>query len=311
MRNAIGIDIGGTNIKYALVDENGKIIYESVCSTEAKSGRSRVLEILKKSINEVLEFARSEHLKVSGIGIGTPGIVDKGVVLSGAENLPDWEELPLANILEKQVKYRIFVDNDANLMGLGEVRFGAARNVTDAIFLTVGTGIGGAMVINGQLYGGYRNRGAELGHFIVDITGRRCGCGATGCLEAQASVTALIEDYILLSLTTTQKEKAVIDGKYIISRYLENEDSAVKAMNRHFDYLASGIAGLINIFSPQKVIIGGGIADSGSFYIANISDRVFRIAMKETSAFSVIEPALLGNKAGFLGASAIVFDNTD
>ena len=307
MNYAIGIDLGGTNIKYGIAGDDGSILFESILNTEAEKGREQVLLNIRRAVNESLVFAQKESVDITGIGVGTPGIVDDGCVLGGAENLPEWEDLQLAEIINSQFNLPVYVDNDANLLGLAQVSFGDRTNEDDIVFLTIGTGIGGAMVINGQLYGGHRNRGAELGHVIVDINGEKCSCGARGCLEAHGSVTSLIRDYKALVKNKLKQNTQNIDGRYIVQKYQQKEDEAIKAMNRHFDYLAAGIAGFINIFSPQKIVIGGGISDAGEFYIRNIRERALKIAMKETSVFTKIERALFGNKAGFLGAVALVF----
>lgn len=310
MDTAIGIDLGGTNIKYALINSDGEILYESICSTGAENGRNAVIENLRSCIAEVENVAISENNNIIGVGIGTPGIIDNGLVLGGAENLPEWESLPLSGILGRGFDFPIFVDNDANLMGLGEVRFGAKKDLQDVIFITVGTGVGGAMVLNGTLYGGHRNRGAELGHIIVNPDGEICPCGARGCLEAHGSVTALIRDYKTLC-NEKQILKNKIDGRYIVERYKKNEKEAIAAMNLHFDYLAMGIASFINIFSPQMVVIGGGIAEAGDFYINEIKKRAMKMAMKETRIFTKITKAKLGNQAGFYGAAALVYDKAE
>jgi len=310
MNCAIGLDLGGTNIKYALVDEKGSVLYDSLKPTGANGSRDEVINNLEDCVLEIIEWAEFKDLEILGVGIGTPGVIDNGLVLGGAENLPDWESLPLGGILSRRLNLPVRVDNDANLMGLAEARYGSAKGTSDVIFLTIGTGVGGAMVLNGNLYGGHRNRGAELGHIIVDCDGEECSCGAKGCLEAHASTTALIRDYKALLKGKKRKDIEKIDGKIIISQFHQNEECAVKAMNMHFDYLAKGIAGYINIFSPQKIIIGGGISEAGDFYVDNIKTRAMSLAMKETSVFTQIEAAALGNKAGFLGAAALVFDQS-
>jgi len=296
MSYAIGIDIGGTNIKYGIADADGGIVYEGLKAT------GRPLENLKKVIAACRQEALLRRLVIEGIGIGVPAILDGEIVTGCGENLPEIEGLALGVLLQQYAQLPVVVENDANLMGLAEQRFGAARGMIDVVFLTVGTGIGGALVLNGRLYGGHHNRGAELGHIRVDHPGLPCGCGASGCLEAHASVKALIRDY-----EEKGGEKGV-DGRYVFARYLEGDGPAVKAMTRHFDYLGSGIASLINIFSPQKVVIGGGITEAGEDYIHPIRQRALSLAMKETAAHTLIEGALLGNKAGFLGAVARVFD---
>jgi len=296
MSYAIGIDIGGTNIKYGIADADGGIVYEGLKAT------GRPLENLKKVIAACRQEALLRRLVIEGIGIGVPAILDGEIVTGCGENLPEMEGLALGVLLQQYAQLPVVVENDANLMGLAEQRFGAARGMIDVVFLTVGTGIGGALVLNGRLYGGHHNRGAELGHIRVDHPGLPCGCGASGCLEAHASVKALIRDY-----EEEGGEKGA-DGRYVFARYLEGDGPAVKAMTRHFDYLGSGIASLINIFSPQKVVIGGGITEAGEDYIHPIRQRALSLAMKETAAHTLIEGALLGNKAGFLGAVARVFD---
>jgi len=309
MNCAIGIDLGGTDIKYALVKEDGTVLYESLRPTQAETSRERIINNLKEAAGETLRFAGKKEQKVIGMGIGTPGIVDDGKVLGGAENLKDWENLPLGKILEQHLKLPVFVENDANVLGLAEVRYGTAKGNKDVIFLTIGTGVGGAMILNGRLYGGYGNRGGELGHIIVDPDGEQCPCGAIGCLEAHGSVMSLIRDYKRLLPGYGTQNHENIDGRFIVNKYHEQESAAIKAMNRHFDYLGMGVASYINIFSPQKVIIGGGITESGEFYIENIRKRALRIALKETSVHTVISRASLGNAAGTMGAASLVFDN--
>jgi glucokinase len=301
MKHAIAIDIGGTNIKYALVGKKGVILYERIIPSVGKG----LMDTLKRIIRETLDFAVVHRLDVAGIGLGVPSIVDNGMVLF-ANNLPE-----LNNIRPDQelscFDLPVYMDNDANLMGLAESQYGAAQGASDVVFLTIGTGIGGALILNGQLYGGYRNRGTEMGHIIVNAGGNHCTCGAKGCLEAQASVTALINDYKERYPANRPCLPEQIDGMYIISRYLEREITAVESMQSHFYWLATGIAGYINIFAPQKVILGGGIPCAGDFYIENVRAYTRKIVMKETSLFTRIEAAQLGNKAGFLGAATRVF----
>jgi glucokinase len=314
MKYAIGIDLGGTFIKYGLVDQLGTILYESIRPTYLPGGQPGgepgVLDTIIETIIELRDFAVSKGLRPEGIGIGVPGIIEDGLVTACIANLPELEGMALGSRVEGQLEMRVWVENDANLMGLAEWKFGAARNLTDVLFLTIGTGIGGAMVVNGELYAGHRNRGAELGHIIVDLNGLPCGCGGRGCLEAHASVTALIEDYKRSLYEGGGQIETEITGNLLIARYREAQPAAMMALNRHFDYLGAGIAGLINIFSPEKVIIGGGISEAGECYIDPIRQRAMDRAMKETSAHTLIEGAQLGNKAGFLGAAALVFGSS-
>ncbi|HXO78214.1 MAG TPA: ROK family protein, partial [Puia sp.] len=188
MAYAIGIDLGGTYIKYGMVDQTGAILHESIKPTYSPEGGSGVFEKIIHIIEELNQYASLKNFRLSGVGIGVPAIIDGGLLTACAANLPDLEGMPLGHEMEKRLGMTVCVGNDANLMGLAEWKFGAARNASDAIFLTIGTGIGGAMVVNGELYSGHGGRGAELGHIIVALDGLPCGCGGKGCLEAHASV---------------------------------------------------------------------------------------------------------------------------
>lgn len=309
MPYAIGVDVGGTSIKYGLVDSQGTLLHESIRPTRAEDSQTNVFESIRLSVQELTDFARLHSITIEGIGIGVPAIVDSGVIIGASGNLREINTMDLGALLAECFNCPVWIDNDANLMGLAEVRFGAARDITDAVFLTIGTGIGGALILNGKLFGGYRNRGTELGHICIETNGPSCTCGGRGCLEALASSRALVASYKEL-LDEGQAAKIVLDGKYIVARYLDNEKEAVLAMTRHFNYLAAGITGFINIFSPQKVIIGGGISESGAFYLEQIRKRVGMLVMKETAEFTRIEAAMLGNKAGFLGAAAMALENS-
>jgi glucokinase len=302
MPYAIGIDLGGTHIKYGLVDHEGQVLYESI--RDSRRPDTLLVDSLYEAIEELQRVAATQHLAVQGIGLGVPGILDGDRVIGCGGNLPELEGVSPAPMLAASFGITTRVENDANLMGLAESRWGAARGANPSVFLTIGTGVGGALIIDGKLYNGYRSRGTELGHIHVAGGTRPCSCGNIGCLEAQASVQALVEDYRGLFPHAGD----AIDGRQVVARYLEGQPAAVTAMKRHFNYLASGVASLINIFAPEKLIIGGGISEAGDFYVGNIRERTLQLAMKETSEYTRIEAAGLGNKAGFLGAAALVLD---
>jgi glucokinase len=304
VKYAVGVDLGGAFVKFALVSELGDILHSDKLPLGRNANREVILSILHTAIHSTLKKARQMEKPVSGVGIGTPGIVYKGVVLGGADNLNGWKNIFLSSIFSKAFKLPVFVDNDANVMGLGEVAYGAARGNSDVVFITVGTGIGGAVVINGKLFGGHRNRGTELGHITINHDGIDCSCGGRGCLEAYASTVALIQQYAL----KTGKKESEIDGYYIVEKYLEGEEAAVECMNDHTRYLGHGIASLINVFAPQKVVVGGGISEAGSFYVDLIQKATFKYAMPDCAANTEVVAAMLGNQAGSLGAASLVFN---
>src|SRR5665647_2414619 len=214
MRYAAGIDVGGTFVKLALVSEDGNILFEDKLDI-SKATREEILNTIDLAIIKINIEANLFDVQISGIGIGSPGIVFEGVVLGGADNLNGWSNVPLADIFTEKFGLPVYVDNDANVMGIGEVVYGAAQNCTDVIFLTVGTGIGGAIFMNGQLYGGYKNRGTELGHIVLYHDGIDCNCGGRGCLEPYASTSALIRQYAKLS--GKYEEKKVITAAFMLA----------------------------------------------------------------------------------------------
>jgi glucokinase len=304
-RYAIGIDLGGTFIKFALVSDSGEICFTSKLSIGSSATRDDILKTIRKAIDMSLEMASHKNLPVSGIGIGSPGVCCDGVVVGGADNLNGWVDVHLSEMFSAEFNLPVLIDNDANVMGLGEAVFGAARDCFDVIFLTVGTGIGGAIVADGKLYGGYKNRGTEMGHVTIDHKGIACNCGGRGCLEAYASTGALLRQYA----EATGKNESELDGFYLVQQFKGGEEAAIKCMEEHTDYLGHGIAGFINTFAPQKVVIGGGISEAGQFYIDMIKKSAMSYAMPDCAVNTDVVAATLGNQAGCLGAASLIFKN--
>ncbi len=297
---AIGIDVGGSSLKCGAVNRIGEIEYSTLISLRDADTEEK---IIRRIVSAIEDCAVHTNGNIVGVGIGFPGIIDNNVVIGGADNLPGFENLPLGQILRELTGHHIVIDNDANLMGLGELSYGASKEFMDAIFLTVGTGIGGAIMIDGELYGGHKNRGAELGHIVIERNGLDCACGGKGCLEAYASVTSLVVFYNSL----LNEPLDFIDGKYIVEKYHSQQPQAIMALQRHFDYLAAGITSFVNVFSPQIVVVGGGISESGQFYINELIKRVQTTAIPVARNNGTIAAATLGNKAGLLGCAANVF----
>lgn len=308
MEYAIGIDLGGTSIKYALVDKAGNSSFEGRLPSFASDSAEAVVGQLIKAATTVSEEAAKRNWAIKGIGLGTPGIVDETnrIVLGGAENIVGWANIDVASLLEEQLHLPVVAGNDANLMGLGETKYGAGRGCTHVVFLTVGTGIGGAVIIDGKLFNGFANRGTELGHVPLIATGERCACGAVGCLEHYASTAALVRRFSALAKERGIKFDAEIDGELIVRLYHEGFPLAMDCMNEHFYYLGRGIAGFINIFSPQRIVIGGGVAESGTFYVEKIREIVRENAIPDCALNTEIVVAELGNKAGLIGAASLI-----
>ena len=308
MEYAIGIELGGTSIKYALVDKAGNSFFEGKLPSFASVSAAKVMEQLIKAATLLKDEAAKQDWNVLGIGLGTPGIVDETnrIVLGGAENIIGWENIDVASLMEKQMSLPVVVGNDANLMGLGETKYGAGRGCTHVVFLTVGTGIGGAVIIDGKLFNGYANRGTELGHVPLIANGEHCACGAVGCLEYYASTSALTKRFSILAKEQNLSFDTEINGELIVRLYHEDFPLAVECMNEHFYYLGRGIAGFVNIFSPQRIVIGGGVAESGSFYLEKIRAVFKKHVIADCALNTKIVAAELGNKAGLIGAASLI-----
>lgn len=307
---AIGIDLGGTSVKYALIDNEGVFHFQGKLPSKADISAEAVIGQLVTACKETMASAQQLGVTIEGIGIGTPGIVDETnrIVLGGAENIKGWENLNLADRIEAETHLPVQMGNDANLMGLGETMYGAGQGARNVVFLTVGTGIGGAVVIDGKLFNGFANRGTELGHVPLIANGEPCACGSIGCLEHYASTSALVRRFSKRAAETGRSFSGEeINGELIVRLYKEGDKLATECLDEHCDFLGRGIAGFINIFSPQRIVIGGGLSEAGDFYIQKVSERAHRYVMADCAVNTRIMAASLGNKAGSIGAASLVF----
>ena len=309
---AIGIDLGGTSVKYALIDNEGVFHFQGKLPSKADISAEAVIGQLVTACKETMASAQQLGVTIEGIGIGTPGIVDETnrIVLGGAENIKGWENLNLADRIEAETHLPVQMGNDANLMGLGETMYGAGQGARNVVFLTVGTGIGGAVVIDGKLFNGFANRGTELGHVPLIANGEPCACGSIGCLEHYASTSALVRRFNKRAAEAGRSfSGGEINGELIVRLYKEGDKLETECLDEHCDFLGHGIAGFINIFSPQRIVIGGGLSEAGDFYIQKVSERAHRYVMADCAVNTRIMAASLGNKAGSIGAASLVFSS--
>lgn len=295
MGYGIGIDVGGTRIKYSISDSEGQIGYHNAIDTEYQH-KNQFLQKLERIVRESLQIATDRKWVITGISVAFPGIVEHGIVTEGAGNFPGIVPLELAPFLEERFQLPCIAMNDAVGMTMGEYYFGAARDVTDAIFITVGTGIGGGLLIDGKFYNGFRDRGGELGHVVIERDGLPCSCGGRGCLEVYGSTSALVTYYEDL----IQRKDPDINGQNLFKKFLAGEVEALKAFHWHFRNIAIGLGSLINIFSPQILVLGGGIVNSGSQYLEGIKMYIDDYTMSHLRDVPIV-PALLGDSAASVG----------
>jgi len=310
-RIGIGIDLGGSSIKFALGTEDGEILKRGTRPSCAEESYHIILDEISKAIQYLAEHAKSIGKQVSAIGMGTPGSVDvtSGFLKGSTPNFKHWKQVPIKTELENRVGLPVFVDNDANLMALGEARFGAGVGHKNIICLTIGTGVGGGIILNGELFRGSNFAGAELGHTTIKYNGVNCRCGGKGCLEKYASASAMIDQfYQKLKKHGSPVLKDEINVKYIFQQMESGNSLAAEVIENSTYYLGRGLANFINIFNPTIIIIGGGVAEAGRAYLERIKKVAFEYAMGCSSENVIIAGARLGNKAGYMGAISFALD---
>lgn len=312
--NRIGIDVGGTNVKIALVNDEGKILYSNSVPTRAEMGYEYTVNNIKQAIYDLLKETKLEPKDIQGMGFGFPGQVDyKAGIVRNAPNIPGWVEIPIAKIFEDEFHIPTHVDNDVRCAALGELNYGAGKGCENLICITVGTGIGSGLVVNGRLVRGASNAAGEIGHIKLQMNGGPiCGCGDTGCLEAFASgpaIVALAEDYIRGGKSTKFRELA--NGApitpYIVCEAAKAGDPvAQRIFTIVGEYIGIGLASVVNLLNPEKIIIGGGVADAGEYLLNPLSETLKKRAMKIAGETVKIVHAELGNTAGVIGASLLI-----
>jgi len=308
----LGIDLGGTNIVAGVVDENYKIIATGSVKTNAPRPAEEIADDMAKAAFMAIENAGISIDEIESMGIGTPGAIDpvKGVV-TYANNL-NFYNVPLADMMKERVGKDFYLENDANAAAYGEYIAGAGKGTNNFIAITLGTGVGGGIIINGKIYSGSNYAGGELGHTVIAMDGEYCSCGRNGCWEAYASATALIRqtkqamlrypDSIMWKMCEDNIKK--ISGITAFNAMRQGDEAGKRVVDKYLEYVAVGIANVINIFQPEVLCIGGGISKEG----ATLTEPIKAFVMGDDYARSVtnrteIKVAALGNDAGVIGAA--------
>ena len=308
----VGVDIGGTNIKLGVIDSAGNIIKKSKFSIEDDTTFSVVIAKIIDNIKEIISDIPTEL--VGGIGLGIPGLIDTKnglVVCSGNLN---WTNEDVLTPLKNAFSYPIKIANDANVAALGEAKFGVGKAYSTSVFITLGTGVGSGIIIDGKIYDGNLGAGAELGHMVIEANGRPCTCGGWGCFEAYASATSLKEQTRLAMLENDDSLMWEIGGVENISGktaflYSDKDESAKKVVDQYIDYLSVGIVNVANIFRPQAIILGGGVSYEGDKLLKPLNGKLSkRIFAGDLGPKVEILLATLRNDAGFMGAAALNID---
>lgn len=314
----IGIDLGGTNIAAGLVDENFVICAKASTPTMAEREPSLIVDDIAMLCHRLVEQAGITPDAVVSVGIASPGICnhDTGVV-EYANNLP-FRAFPICALLRERFPVRaVYIENDANAAAWGEAIAGAAKGTRNSVMITLGTGVGGGIIIDGKIYSGFNYAGAELGHVVIQKDGAPCSCGRRGCWEAYSSATALIRmteekleecrhDGRETLMAEDVRARGKVSGKTAFDAMRKGDAAAEEVVNVYLDYLACGLASIINIFQPEVLSIGGGISNEGDSLIALLEPRV----RKEQYGGGLvplthIRIATLKNDAGIIGAAVL------
>jgi glucokinase len=309
----IGFDLGGTNMGSALVSKEGKILYENEAETLANKPADDIVNRIKLLIKDSIDNANKNNYEVEFVGMGCPGLLDtqKGII-KFSPNIPSFKNFHISEIISNEFNIPVKIDNDVRVAAIGEFLFGAGKGYKNIICITVGTGIGGAFILNGEIQRGPSESMGEVGHMTLKEDGPLCGCGNYGCLEALSSSTSMIKEIdnalkdnkseILKNLVESGEKK----GSYMLIKAIEKGDKiSLDIFNNAGKWLGIGLSNLINIFNPELIIIGGGVSLSGEYLFKPVREEISKRALKIPSSLVKIELAQLGEYAGIIGSSQL------
>ena len=298
MKHYLGIDIGGTAVKLGIVDETGRVLLKGEESVSFDGYQTPVLTTVRRAAKEFLTTNAIPVESLAGIGVSATGQIDsrKGIVAGTCGNFPNYIGSPIKSALEEDFGLPVTVANDANCMTLGEVWVGAAQGYTDVIGVTLGTGVGGGILTGGHLLEGARGLGGELGHYRTHaLDGVDCTCGAKGCWERYAATTALVR-------AAQEKNPDWKDGRAIFAAAEAGNETVLALLDHWTDEIAQGLAGMVHIFNPQLILIGGGVSAQQKLLIEPIAAKVKASVMPAFAEGLEVRAAQLHNDAGMVGA---------
>ncbi len=310
----LGIDLGGTNIVAGVVDENYKIVAKASCKTVVPRPESEICDSMAEVAKKAVAKAKITMEDIDSIGIGVPGAVNpKTGVIEYSANLffHNWE---VVEMMQERLNIKVKIENDANAAALGEYLAGSAKGAKNAVAITLGTGVGGGIIINGKIYSGSNFAGAELGHMVIVKDGKECACGRRGCWETYASATGLInltkqkilseklEFSYMLKLCEGDINK--VDGRTAFDAMRDGDPTAKAVVDEYISYLSCGLVNIINIFQPDVLCIGGGISNEGENLLGPVRAYIERERYtKHNDKQTIVCTCTLGNDAGIIGAA--------
>ena len=309
----IGVDLGGTGIKAGVVNERGEILSKGSTPTMKERPYQAIIRDIAALCENVAKQANVAMANIAAIGVGVPGICDpKTGIIPFCTNL-GWHEVPFVAEMGKYLPNRVVVDNDATVAGYAESIAGVSKGTKSSVFITLGTGVGGGIVINGRPWSGFHGVGSEIGHIPMDIGGVPCTCGNEGCLERYCSATAIIRmgkqilqqhpESMMMEMVGGDPEK--LTAKIVFDAARELDNAAMKVFTTYVDYLAKACYTIIAFLDPEVIVLGGGVSKAGSFLLDAVRARVPKYLLFKTLPYSRIELARLGADAGMIGAAML------
>ena len=308
----VGIDLGGTAIKGGIVDKTGDILIKNEIKTESEGGFEKVADNIKRLIKQLIKDLGIDIKDVKSIGIGMPGVANKEGLVYYANNLK-WENAPLGDVIRAEFEgIPVHIENDATVAGVAEYVKGSMKGCSSGIMITLGTGLGGGIIIDGKAFSGFNGLGSELGHMLLGENFFDCNCGNNGCFETFASATAvirharkLIEEDKMESIITSKVSLDDLNAKVIFDSAKEGDTVANMVVDRLVKYLAMGIGTLMNVFDPEIIAIGGGLSKAGDYLLDKVNKEIYNYVVFKKLKYGKVVIASLGNDAGIIGSAML------
>lgn len=311
MKYYVGIDLGGTNIVAGVVDEEYNIIAKASTKTNCPRPEKEIADDMARMALEAVKNANLTIDQIEWIGVGTPGIANSETGIIEYSNNLGFKNTPMVKYIQETIDKPVFIENDANAAAYGEFVAGAAKGAKNAVCITLGTGVGGGIIIDGKIYSGSNFAGAEIGHTVIEVDGAQCSCGRKGCFEAYSSATGLIRmtkeaiaEHPDCIMAQSEKEKGKVTARTSFDCMRAGDKYAKAVVDKYIKYLAAGITNTINIFQPDILCIGGGVCNEGDPLLLPMKELVAKeVYTRNSPKNTEIVIAKLGNDAGIIGAA--------
>lgn len=301
MKYSVGVDIGGTKVAIAIVSQEGEVVFDKTISTDLSITPEAMIDRICEEVNHVISASKIEKENLIGIGIGAPGpLYSKEGMITCPPNLPSWIDVPISKLVEERVSLPVVLENDANAAALAEKWVGSAMDTDNFTYMTISTGVGAGVVVEGRLLRGLKGNAGDIGHTVVDPSYGTCPCGQKGCLEWIASGTAIARQgsEVLGRKVTTEE---------VFELYKQNDKDIVPLVDGILKVIGQACVTIVNLFDPEKIVIGGGVSKVGDILFNPVQEYVSQFALNPTGRKTQVVCAKLNQSSGVVGAAALLF----